>query len=133
MVLCSAVAVLAAAPSVLRRLGANVAVPILVLGGFLVVATPSVAEPMPPVVRLTDDAGVARPGAVVEATTAHEVVRGESLWRIAAATLDVPTDDRASNAAVARFWPKIYERNRPVIGDDPNLIFPGQRLEIPAR
>jgi nucleoid-associated protein YgaU len=28
-------------------------------------------------------------------------------------------------------WPKIYHANRGVIGTDPNLILPGQRLVIP--
>lgn len=29
-------------------------------------------------------------------------------------------------------WQKIYEKNRGVIGSNPNLIFPGQKLVIPA-
>ncbi|MFN2638068.1 MAG: LysM peptidoglycan-binding domain-containing protein [Gemmatimonadaceae bacterium] len=29
-------------------------------------------------------------------------------------------------------WRKIYEANKKVIGNDPNLIFPGQVLKIPA-
>ena len=36
-----------------------------------------------------------------------------------------------SNAEIARFWPAIYEANRGTIGENPNLIFPGQRLVIP--
>ncbi|WP_102271309.1 LysM peptidoglycan-binding domain-containing protein [Cytobacillus massiliigabonensis] len=29
-------------------------------------------------------------------------------------------------------WPKIYEANRAVIGNNPNLIYPGQKLVIPS-
>jgi len=28
-------------------------------------------------------------------------------------------------------WPEIYEANKELIGDDPNLIHPGQKLKIP--
>ncbi|GAA2406147.1 hypothetical protein GCM10010420_37560 [Streptomyces glaucosporus] len=30
-------------------------------------------------------------------------------------------------------WQALYERNRSVVGDDPNLIFPGQRLQLSGR
>ncbi len=57
---------------------------------------------------------------------AHVVSPGESLWSIASAHLS--TDDPA---VIDPTWRKIYERNRPVIGPDPDLIFPGQRLVLP--
>jgi LysM repeat protein len=57
----------------------------------------------------------------------HVVVRGESLWRIAAELLGPD----ASNAQIARAWPLIYQANRATIGDDPSLILPGQELTIP--
>ena len=31
----------------------------------------------------------------------------------------------------ANLWPKIYEANKQVIGPDPNVIHPGQVLDIP--
>ena len=62
---------------------------------------------------------------------AYVVEPGDSLWRIAASVLRSNGDDEPSSADIARFWPTIYAANRALIGDDPNLIFPGQRLLIP--
>ncbi len=53
--------------------------------------------------------------------TVHEVVSGDTLSAIALKYY--------GNAAL---WPKIYEANKRVIGDDPGKIFPGQKLDIPA-
>jgi nucleoid-associated protein YgaU len=56
------------------------------------------------------------------------VVReGDSLWTLAARELG-PT---ATNGAIAARWPDWYAANRQVIGDDPDLIFPGQVLRVP--
>ena len=55
------------------------------------------------------------------------VRRGDTLWSIAAAHLG----PGASDAEVAAEWPRWYEANRPVIGDDPDDIVPGQRLQAP--
>lgn len=33
----------------------------------------------------------------------------------------------------AKRWPEIYEANKDVIGDNPNLIKPGQELKIPKK
>lgn len=55
------------------------------------------------------------------------VVRpGDSLWGIAASIVD-ETDP----AAIARVWPRIYRQNRALIGNDPNLVLPGQVLRLP--
>lgn len=53
---------------------------------------------------------------------------GDSLWAIAAAELG----DDATVARVAAAWPALYAANRDVIGVDPDLIHPGQRLTVPA-
>jgi hypothetical protein len=53
---------------------------------------------------------------------------GDSLWSIAAAQLG--RDIVPAEIAVA--WPHWYSANRAVIGADPDLIKPGQRLAPPA-
>ncbi len=53
---------------------------------------------------------------------------GDTLWSIAARHLgpDAGADD------VARAWPLWWQLNRGVIGDDPDLIVPGQILQAPS-
>ncbi len=56
------------------------------------------------------------------------VVRnGDSLWRIAERRLP-PT---ASSGEVAALTWRLYALNRPLIGDDPDLIYPGTTLSTP--
>ena len=52
---------------------------------------------------------------------------GDSLWLIAERALG----PRATDARVAAYWPRIQARNAAVIGDDPDLIRPDQRLQLP--
>jgi LysM repeat protein len=56
------------------------------------------------------------------------VRRGDSLWAIAARHLDAG----ASDAEIARAWPRWYAANREVIGDDPDLLHPGMVLQVPG-
>lgn len=60
----------------------------------------------------------------------HAVVvhRGDTLWGIAASQLSGP----ATNQRIATAWPHWYAANRSVLGPDPNLILPGQRLQPPT-
>lgn len=53
---------------------------------------------------------------------------GDSLWMIAARHLA----DGATDAAIARTCALLHRLNRDVIGDDPGLIHPGQRLRLPG-
>ena len=122
---------------------------------------PAVAAVPPPIVRLveetppptesveasTDDgvedtvsgpapgrsAGTPRVGTEHEQPNSdiYVVEPGDSLWRIAASVLHSNGDGDPSSADIARFWPTIYAANRSLIGDNPSLIFPGQRLLIP--
>lgn len=52
---------------------------------------------------------------------AYTVISGDSLWKIAATKL--------GNGSR---WTEIYNANKSVIGGNPNLIYPGQVLTIPA-
>lgn len=61
---------------------------------------------------------------------ADEVVvrRGDTLWDIAARQLGPD----ASAAEVADEWPRWHRANREVIGPEPDLLLPGQRLRPPV-
>lgn len=94
----------------------------------------AVAAPTRPVGALSPPPTVrplAKPGASTVASETVVVRPGDSLWRIAATVLERRSGRRASSAEVARFWPRIYAANREVVGPDPNLIRPGQRLVVP--
>ena len=56
------------------------------------------------------------------------VHRGDSLWTIAARHLG----PGAGDGEVAAEWPRWYAANRTVIGEDPDLLLPGQVLRAPA-
>jgi hypothetical protein len=53
---------------------------------------------------------------------------GDSLWRITAQRLG----PSASEQQIAVGWPYWYWANRRVIGRDPNLLRPGERLTMPT-
>ena len=56
---------------------------------------------------------------------------GESLWSIAEAAWVGSTGTPADAADVAAYWPIVHAANRDVVGPEPDLIRPGQRLRIP--
>jgi nucleoid-associated protein YgaU len=58
-----------------------------------------------------------------------EVRPGDSLWRLS----QQRSSARASTQEVARLVERTYRANRRVIGLDPDLIHPGQRLRIPTQ
>lgn len=64
------------------------------------------------------------------APTIEEVTvrSGDSLWQIASERLTTPG---ASAAEVDRAWRGLWSLNRDVVGDEPDLILPGQRLILP--
>lgn len=77
---------------------------------------------------------LAQPGHRIEsapkgppAATRHLVQAGDTLWDIAAANLPAS----ATQAQVSRYWHSVYSANLAVIGADPDLIRPGQLLELP--
>ncbi|MEP6695542.1 MAG: LysM domain-containing protein [Pseudonocardiales bacterium] len=55
------------------------------------------------------------------------VVSGDTLWALARHQLPAG----ATDSAVAVAWPRWYAANRSVIGPDPDLLLPGQRLFPP--
>ncbi|HVV30683.1 MAG TPA: LysM domain-containing protein [Mycobacteriales bacterium] len=67
-------------------------------------------------------------------TATYTVQPGDTLWALAARELahdrvDAPP---SSDTAIAQRWPAWYAANRSVIGADPNLLRPGQVLQLPA-
>jgi hypothetical protein len=66
-------------------------------------------------------------------TAAHEVVAGDSLWTIARDVLASSTGGEPDEPTVHRYWRELIERNRHRLADpgNPDLIFPGQRFELP--
>jgi hypothetical protein len=68
--------------------------------------------------------GIPVPAPRVE--TKYTVVPGDTLWDIAAKTLDTHDLRR-----IARYWPRLHRANRETIGRDPNLLRPGQSLRLP--
>lgn len=103
-------------PEVLRRLvlaGCGVALtaaasPALATPGPVLLGGPIVVVPTAP-----------DPGVVVRA--------GDTLWSLASEHLPAG----ATDAQVAAAWHRIYRHNRAVIGPDPDLLHPGQHLELP--
>jgi LysM repeat protein len=87
-------------------------------------AQPTPAPPVPgsPVVRVPGQAAIPKPTATVT------VEPGDSLWAITAQRLG----PHASDAEIAVQWPSWYRANHRVIGNDPALLRPGQRLVVPS-
>ena len=94
--------------------------------------TPGGWVPTRPTVRAQPDVRVLSPSPRSTSTSRpSEVVvrRGDSLWSLAARHLG----HDASDAEIAQAWPAWFETNRAVIGDDPDLLRPGQVLRPPPR
>lgn len=53
---------------------------------------------------------------------------GDNLWNIASERLTPPN---ASDSEIDRAWRGLWSANRDVVGDDPDLLLPGQRLTLP--
>ncbi|QIP83361.1 peptidoglycan DD-metalloendopeptidase family protein [Streptomyces sp. Tu 2975] len=82
---------------------------------------PRIMQPRPqeaaPPKRVAPKAA-ASPTTVPTQREGYTVARGDSLSRI------------ARTERVEGGWQQLYEQNRTVVGDDPDLIFPGQRLTL---
>ena len=78
--------------------------------------------------RQRADTKVGSPDEPPSGDRAVVVVPGDTLWGIAARELG----GEPSNREIAERWPRWYASNRAVIGADPDLILPGQRLSSPS-
>ncbi|MEE4542816.1 transglycosylase family protein [Streptomyces sp. V4-01] len=81
----------------------------------------------------------AKPAAAAHPAAAHPATARPAAARAAAAGKDrytVVSGDTLSGIAedheVAGGWPQLYRDNRTVVGGDPDLILPGQRLALDA-
>lgn len=145
LALATVAAALAHVPGVVGRLGATletlappalrrtvqIGVGVVAATGILVGPTTATAAPpspgasTAPAATSLDWPGLSTPTSARPAAEAPIVVRtGDSLWAISAHLLG----PRGSASHIARLWPRVYAANRAVIGPDPDLIRPGQRL-----
>jgi nucleoid-associated protein YgaU len=93
------------------------------------IPAPPPPPPRPPTTRRGDVSLVSSAGTPGAAADERLVVRrGDTLWAIAARHLGPAADP----AEIAREWPRWYAANRAVIGTDPDLLQPGQRLTPPT-
>lgn len=74
-----------------------------------------------PAVRAVEQAGIE--------TEAVAVLAGDSLWDIAAHAMG----PGASDVEIAMQWPRWYEANRAIIGQNPDVLLPGQILQPPPQ
>lgn len=88
---------------------------------------PGIGVDWPTVPGRSISAPAAPAGRAGSATQAVVVAPGQCLWDIAADRLGRD----ATDAQVAAEWQRWYATNRAVIGPDPDLIRPGQRLIAP--
>jgi len=75
------------------------------------------------------------PGRHLQPGSGMWVVRpGDDLWSIAAATLTRAWGHRPAEADLARYWWQVVQANRANLPDqaDPSLLFPGDRVAVPA-
>ncbi|MEU2825616.1 transglycosylase SLT domain-containing protein [Streptomyces bacillaris] len=94
--------------------GAVLALPVLGATGASAASAPAVAEKAVAPVSVTAQANSVAKAAPIK----HSVVSGESLSKI------------ARDYSVSGGWKKLYEGNRKVVGENPNLIHPGITLTV---
>lgn len=124
----------------LRRLKLDPSRWVLRVGGISLAmmalrSIPAGAQVLPPTVRW-EEPGEPAPGSGPAEEPAgartYRVRPGDSLWAIACRFLRQASQSPA-DAEVDRYWRAIFAANRSVVGDDPDLIFPGQVLVLPEQ
>ncbi|NNL46989.1 MAG: LysM peptidoglycan-binding domain-containing protein [Acidimicrobiia bacterium] len=120
-------------PTQMRMLAWPLGPPLVVVE--LLASLPASASPPPPALRLLDatagdsqepDVEISESADVQRKLHQYRVVPGDSLWAIACRDLGSSSDEQ-----IDRRWRQIYAENREIIGSNPDLIFPGQKLSIP--
>ena len=94
---------------------------------LIMIGSAAVAEPAgtPTFVPVSLGEGPARIGSVV-------VQPGDHLWKISATHLEGVLDRPAEPEEIDPYWRVVIETNRAsLISDDPDLIFPGEVIELP--
>ena len=83
-------------------------------------------------------ASISAPVAVVAAATdvigsIYEVVEGDNLWSIAARVVSETIGNTAADENIATYWRLLISENARVLrSGDPDMIYPGEMLTIPA-
>lgn len=111
-----------------------------VLIGAMASARANVGPPTERIVQMADAAdevdlggtAIAHRPALTSHGSTYTVVKGDSLWRIARRILSAQ-DSHPSGSTTSDLWHSIYEMNRELIGNDPDLIHPGQVLQLQQR
>lgn len=96
---------------------------------LLAPALAAYAEVTPPARRLASSAVVSDATVETPLRDLYTVQKGDTLWKIASRDLASRSGDTTPEAISDR-WVGIYGTNLSVIGDDPNLIYPGQRYDM---
>lgn len=120
-------------PATLRRatvvaLGLSVATGGASMAAAAGTVSSSLAQPAWATARIDVDWPVGPASAPAPGRRTVIVAPGGCLWDLAAAQLG----PGATNAQIAAEWQRWYAVNRSVVGPDPDLIQPGQRLVSPA-
>ncbi|MBP6997026.1 MAG: LysM peptidoglycan-binding domain-containing protein [Phycicoccus sp.] len=88
---------------------------------------PGWVAPAPTVRPAPDHRALTGPGWKPTGDGEIVVHRGDTLWDLAARHLG----HDATSEEIARAWPQWYAANRDLIGNNPDLLLPGQVLRIP--
>ncbi|MBI5358335.1 LysM peptidoglycan-binding domain-containing protein [Candidatus Amesbacteria bacterium] len=100
------------------------AVVVLLVGGLLfnylkTAKNPSVTDQANVSSSATESANLTTETKTVAVGTEYVVKPGDSLWKIA-----------AEQTGSGYNWVKLYQLNKSVVGQNPNLIYPGQKFVL---
>lgn len=126
--------------AVTPRLARRIAVALFGVLGLSGIATPSYASEVPDLNRgaptaqpsgvVDNQSGVSTMAPMPRSTTAITVRTGDTLWALAQDQLE-DAGHQVTDRRIDRLWRVWFQLNRQTIGDDPDVIQPGMRLEQP--